>query len=545
MSRRIRQKVKTQELIQAFIDQHKLGFKIARQKLGLTPQFIVLEGIQAIDQLTRSGIMFITCRFNSSEGGFEGSLAIKEFNTEQEAQHLVDVNKWLFERVRGNPRINVPQIFSAGGGYICYEGIEGFSFHESHINVETKFRLAGEALATYHTISTAPVNQFRYLHLLEKLITTLPINQERKDKLISFGMSLLTCYNKEASAVYGYGDYHPENIIISTNGDQAFIINPEFIETEISADRFEDIATFFVYDAFSEFESSKKLNNTLRNLETFVNAYNSYLKQQGLSLESIYKDPYWIAISFHLGLMSLIRGASTTLKVSDSVNEKELNKIILSYKLTRYIWGIGAKHLKHSAYPPYVTSDTANKVGWLITWCTLGNAFLKILNEDSHFQILFDFPQGKYGMSHNEATNKWHIENKKDLENKISNINDWFNFKLITMTKDAIEIIPNWKTKINLQEPYEKDWELSAKILFGIWKKNPLNALIIFLKSNPQINLKDLEEYQIFDKKILKQNLDKAKKQNLITMSKNEIILNPEYKNILNLPPYFEFTFFD
>ena len=115
MSNKIRVKAQIQEAMLNFIENNKLGRKIARQKLGKTQRSIVVEKISSLNKLGRTGIVLLQVKFNSEEGPFEGSLAIKEFEEESEVNRLVQINNWLIQRIQNNPRVQIPQIFSAGG----------------------------------------------------------------------------------------------------------------------------------------------------------------------------------------------------------------------------------------------------------------------------------------------------------------------------------------------------------------------------------------------------------------------------------------------
>ena len=183
--------------------------------------------------------------------------------TPEEAQKLVQINEWLIKRIQNNPRVHIPQIFSAGGNFIVYEGIDGESFQDSPLQNIIKLRLAGNAIATFHTPYTNPVNLSRYHGLLLKMIQGLPISEDRKHKLQSFGLSFLYYYQKRYSGVNSYGDFHPGNIMLSDDGEMAYLIDPEFVEPETGADRFEDIANFFVFDAYMEFLNKESLSHVL------------------------------------------------------------------------------------------------------------------------------------------------------------------------------------------------------------------------------------------------------------------------------------------
>lgn len=546
MSRRIRLKSRMQELIQAFIENHGLGLKLARQQLGTTPKFLVLEHIDQMDKLGRTGILLLRVRFNSDEGAFEGSLAIKEFESNEEAQRLVDVNNWLVGRVAYNPRISVPQIFSAGGRWIVYEGIQGESFEESRLDKLVKLRLAGEALATYHAPNFAPVNEYRYQGLLWKMIDALPINQDRKDKLRSFGLSFLTYYNKNNAGVYSYGDFHPGNIMVNPEGTLAYLIDPEFIETELGADRFEDICNFLIFDAYQEFLQTERLDQTFKQLEVFLGSYNGFLGKHRVTTEEIYTGTSWLALIFHLGLVSLIKGAvvvQTVTITGSGSSERNMEEIIQSYRLTRYVWLLGAQYLPQNAFPPGVTPNVPTADGWLVTWPILADTLLSLLRQDSHFQALFNLPRGKDEISVVDAMDRWNLSDKKELERISKDLKSWFHLDMLEVGKDVVTRLPDWRQRAGLPSKFEENWELSALTLFNTWIKKPLVRLVVELTKRPVSDEKTLEKAGFLDKKELKEALTEARRIGVIACG-NEILLQQTWQEQMNVPSYFNISFF-
>lgn len=353
IAQRLRMKNRMQELMQDFIESHKLGHKLARKQLGETPQFLVIEKLKNIYKVGRTGIQLLDIQFNSEKGGFHGSIAIKEFESTAEAQRLINLNKWLLQRVFTNSSIKVPDIFSAGGRFVIYEGIEGETFEKSRINLNTKLNLAGQALSTFHSTSLAPIDKQRYPTLLQKMVDILPIDSLRKERLKNLGFSLFQNYIKENSGIYGYGDFHPGNLMIGPEGQFAYLIDPEFIESTIASDRFEDIANFFIFDATNEFLQHENFNETISQITIFLQAYDSFILNQGINIDVIYKHTQWIALYFHLGLTALIKGAVATKFATntDSETETSMEEIINSYRMAKQLWQTGAKILPTNAQP--------------------------------------------------------------------------------------------------------------------------------------------------------------------------------------------------
>ena len=541
-----------QEIMSEFIETHKLGYKIARKKLGLTPKFLVLENILSITKLGKTGILLLKVKFNTDEGPFDGSLAIKEFSSPQEAQKLVQINEWLMKRIQNNPRVHIPQIFSAGGNFIVYEGIEGESFQESKLQNIIKLRLAGNALATYHTPYANPVNTDRYNVLLLKMVQGLPISEDRKHKLQSFGISLLYYYYKNYSGVNSYGDFHPGNIMLSDDGETAYLIDPEFVEPNIGADRFEDIANFFVFDAYLEFLNKESLNETFEKIKIFLDSYNQFLKHYDNSLEQIYANTHWLAMLFHLGLVSLLKGAVVvqSMKAMDSFDiidpeSHGVEEIIQSYRLCRQIWNLGMQYLPKGAFPRTVAPQP-NEDGFLLTWPIIGNAMLDICRHDQMLKFLFNFPPNEEQMTLDRALDHFRVKDKKDLQHKIKEINSLVKSDVLEITsKDLVAINNSWKEKLGVPARYDANWEGTAKILYMYWRKIPLNLLVSVLSSFHSVAIIELENSKIFDKKELKNVLQQAEMMQIVNVTKENVTINQQWRFVMGIPYYFDPKFFD
>ena len=552
MSARIRIRNRMQEIMSEFIETHKLGYKIARQKLGLTPKFLVLEQILSLTKLGKTGILLLKVKFNTDEGPFEGSLAIKEFSSQEEAQKLVQINEWLMKRIQNNPRVHIPQIFSAGGNFIVYEGIEGESFQESPIQNIIKLKLAGNALATFHTPYSYPVSIDRYHGLLVKMIQGLPISEDRKQKLQSFGLTFLHYYQKDYSGVNSYGDFHPGNIMISSDAETAYLIDPEFVEGTPGADRFEDVTNFFVFDAYIEFLNKENLNDTFENITRFMDSYNQFLKHYDTSLEQIYQNTHWLALLFHLGLFSLMKGAVAvqSMKAMDSFDiidpeSHGVEEIIQSYRLCRYIWNMGVQYLPREAFPKTIAPQP-NQDGFLLTWPIIGTMLLDMVKHDSLFKFLFNFPPNEEQMTIDRALSIFRVQDKKILQNKIKDINTLVKNEVISInSRELVSLNPEWKKLLGIPVKYDANWEATAKILYMFWRKNPINMLVSVLNSFHSVSITELENSQIFDKKELKNLLQQAESMQLINLSKVTVTINSQWNFILGIPYFFDTKFFD
>ena len=547
VSKKIQLKQRYYEVLSEIVEKNQLGQVLARQKLGKIPKYLVIQELQDINKIGRTGLLLLKIQFNSESGFFIGDLAIKEFASYSEVQRMIDLNNWLVQRVASNPRVKVPQIFSSGEHFIIYEGIEGETFEDSNFDMRMKLFQAGEAIATYHSVYTTTVNIERYRGLLEKMLDVLPINQERKDRLHSIGSALLEYYPKNLAGVYCYGDFHPGNIMLSKDGKYVYIIDPEFIESSTGADRFEDMTNFFIFEASAEFLTQNTVKHVIEHVQIFLNSYDNYLKRNGTSLEAIYGEYYWLAFYFHLGLTSLIKGAVATRTVSrylDEPAERTMDEIIQAYRLTKDLWIIGLQYQPAKAFPPGVRPKELHLDGWLITWQLVFTMMQNILKNHDTFRLLFTFPQKK-DLTITEALGFWQISKKQDLEEKITNLNTWVNQKIITITKNTVVLDNQYITSLKLPlDPYS-NFELSAKLYFNLLLKDPRYLVLQYLSKHPITTIKDMETSEVINKKDLKTTLKEMKEQKIIVEEKQDIRLLESWQNELKLPIYFDFTYFE
>lgn len=547
VSKKIQLKQRYYEVLSEIVEKNQLGQVLARQKLGSIPKYLVIQELQDINKIGRTGLLLLKIQFNSESGSFNGELALKEFSSYPEAERMIQLNNWLMQRVANNPRVKIPKIFSSGERYIIYEGIEGETFEDSTFDMKMKLLQAGEALATYHSAHTIPANVERYRGLLSKMIEAIPINQDRKDHLYNLGSSLLEYYPKNLSGVYCYGDFHPGNLMLSKDGKYVYIIDPEFIESTISADRFEDITNFFIFEASTEFLTQSMVTRVVGHVQVFLDAYNNYLKRNGSSLETIYGEYYWLAFYFHLGLTSLIKGAIATRTASrylDEPVERSMDEIIQAYRMTKDLWIMGLQFMPIKAFPPSVRPKELHLDGWVITWQIVFVMMQNILKNHSTFQLLFTFSQ-QNELSINEALEFWKISKKQILEERIINLNKWTNQKVITISKNSVILDKHWQANLKLPQDLSSNPELSAKLLFNLLLKDPLYSMLQYLSKHPVTTIKDIEAEEVINKKDIKDLLKEMKEQKIIIEEKQEIRLLETWQTKLNLPIYFDFAYFE
>lgn len=533
-----------QELVQDLIEQHNLGKKLAQAKLGSVPQYLVLEKLEDAYLLGRTGIHFIQVKFNSENGPFQDNIGIKEFRNPAEAQRFLQLNNWLINQIGVSHHVKVP-LLAIYDVFAIYDGIDGHGFEFSPIEEHTKFKLSGEALGSFHANTAGKINEYRYMTFLKTKINDILLSDERKAKLLSFGLAFWTYYNKNKSGVYSFGDFHAGNIIISSNGAFTYLVYPQHIESTIEKDRMDDISNFFIHFIIEEYLKTKNIDNSLKNLQIFIEAYNSNLRlKSGTSLEVLYDNTFWIAIFFHLGMVALEKGPEIIKRLTVDNEPENMVEVLQTYKITRYLWRIGMQYLPATVFPHTITPNHESEEGFLITWAYLGNTVIDMLRNDEYLQFLFDFPESSTSVTIDEGLSHWTLSDKKELKLKLEILNSWFPNPLVYLSKEILEINSNWQSHLGLPTHYDQNWELSTKLLVNVLLKNPDFALIQYIETIGEIEEKKLNELDIVDKKFLKSTLKKLKKLNVINNKKHIITLNNNWKQILQIPLEFDFKYF-
>ncbi|GAG00339.1 unnamed protein product, partial [marine sediment metagenome] len=115
----------------------------------------------------------------------------------------------------------------------------------------------------------------------------------------------------------------------------------EYAEEEQSADRMEDIGTFFLHSAIDHFNTDGNLYEFRKEIQPFIEGYERYLSDSSLSLGEIYDD-YESALVFHLGLNVLLEGLYLQ-KRANMDDEKTFDRMSTCIALANHCWNVGLK----------------------------------------------------------------------------------------------------------------------------------------------------------------------------------------------------------
>ena len=120
------------------------------------------------------------------------------------------------------------------------------------------------------------------------------------------------------------------------------MIDPEYVEEEQTADRMEDIATFFLRPAIKHFEPNGRYNlkGFRKKIFSFFEGYSAYLNKADLSFSKIYFGQVEATFAFHLGLCSLLESLFVK-KMGDMNNQSIMNRFNSCIALTKHCWEKG------------------------------------------------------------------------------------------------------------------------------------------------------------------------------------------------------------
>ncbi|MHA1991541.1 MAG: hypothetical protein ACW981_14550 [Candidatus Hodarchaeales archaeon] len=518
-------------LIHNIIEKEKIGEMLAERELGKKPKFVSVEKIDKNFRLSGTGIVLFHIQFNSEMGQFNGFMAYKEFNTSEEVNYNVLLNNWLKERLKDNKKVKIPEIYAKGENYILYEGILGETFDKSPSTILRKAKIAGEILASFHSSETYPADIRRYLTMFTENIDKLPIKKIEKDKLLSMAYTFLVNYDHSQGGVYGYGFFQPDNVMITLDETQAYLIDPEFLESKIGAERIEDVANFFQFLGNLEFQLSGKIEETKRSISVFLQSYNTYLKQFYLSLEKIYSAyEIWGILLFHLGLASLKNGVLKLKRVSSLAKRKEqtvIEELSQLHKFIDYVWKEGMTFVPDQAFPIGHRGERINKDGWTVSWVAIGKIIYEKLKEDEFFQLIYNRPKNKEEASIKDLVKYWNLKNKKELEEKIKELNEWFNEPIIHLNKDELSYNEEIVERLEVTNVFD-DWEKITKKLKSVYLRKPENKIINEVMLNKVIDIEKLELLPGIEKKTI-QNITKTLiKEKILLKTKQMIKIHPD-----------------
>ncbi len=281
---------------------------------GKRPKTIDFTNFRVEQKLGVTGIRLVKVKITTNLGTVEGSLAVKIYENVKDAQNMVQKIDILLNRVFNFAvyGIATPQVIFHRDSVVIMEGLSyALNFTTQLLPHLTKYFLAGRALAGVHGFKTGHAQSERYYAFVTKTLEYLPISDTQKNELRDLFASHLKNLESlfETSGTMAFGDFHPGNILfnISTTHPKypllrIYLIDPEFLEEQVSADRLEDISNFFVTEMISSplGISEETLLNIKPQLTQFLRGYESILLSKGLNIRSLYqqKNP----LNFHLAL---------------------------------------------------------------------------------------------------------------------------------------------------------------------------------------------------------------------------------------------------
>ena len=347
----IRRKQRIKQLLAEIVENLKQYFdELQLKEFGEKSRFVVLNGISSIHKVGSKGLQLVTADFNSELGSLSLKIAIKKFPSQEEAERNKLLTNHLANKLK-DTGVLTPRVIFEHGPILIYEGIKGESFHDSPLNSEVKLLLTGEILSKFHSEILRPIEKERYVFLLKNTLQELIIPEERKQDFINLASNLLVrvlSSNGHLGGTTGFGDFHPGNVLFSIENDgngnkkiQTWLIDPEYVEKEQSADRMEDVGTFFLHSAIDTFDRNGNLRSFRKEVQHFIEGYERYLSSVGLSINDIYED-YESVLSFHLGLNALLEGLFLQ-KRANMNDEAAFDRMATCIALANYCWKEGLK----------------------------------------------------------------------------------------------------------------------------------------------------------------------------------------------------------
>lgn len=344
----IRRKQRIKHLLAEIVESLRDYFdELQLKKFGQKSRFVVLNDINSIHKVGSKGLQLVTAVFNSELGSLTLTIAIKSFATQEEALQNKILTNNLADKLKDTGLLT-PRVIFDHGTMLIYEGIQGETFYDSTINQDMKLRLSGEALSKFHSSELRPIDKTRYVFILKTVFQDLIIPTERKKDFIDLASKKFARVLGYSSGTASFGDFHPGNILFSTEKDgngnkviQTWLIDPEYTEEEQSADRMEDIGTFFLHSAIEHFDKEGNLQTFFMEIQPFIEGYERHLSAFSLSLTEIYRK-YELALAFHLGLNVLLESLFLQ-KRANMDDETAFDRMATCVALANHCWNIGLK----------------------------------------------------------------------------------------------------------------------------------------------------------------------------------------------------------
>ncbi len=347
----VRRKQRIKHILAEIVENLKDYFdELQIKEFGAKSRFVVLNGVSSIHKVGSKGLQLVTANFNSEQGSLTLKIAIKKFPSPEEASQNKMLTNHLADKLQ-DTGVLTPRVIFEHGKILIYEGIKGESFYDSELNSEIKLLLTGEALSKFHSGKLRPIEKERYIFLLKKTLNELIIPKDRKKDFISLASNLLVkllSSNGNSGGTTGFGDFHPGNVLFSIEKDgngnkkiQTWLIDPEYVEEEQSADRMEDVGTFFLHSAIDSFNRDGNLEAFRKEVQPFIEGYERYLSSVALSINDIYEN-YESVLAFHIGLNVLLEGLFLQ-KRANMEDEVAFDRMATCIALANYCWNVGLK----------------------------------------------------------------------------------------------------------------------------------------------------------------------------------------------------------
>lgn len=211
------------------------------------------------------------------------TIAMKFFEDKKSALNEMKNALELDIRFKTAPEFGIPKVIFASTQdpvLIIYEGISGTNYDE--LDNDAKPEVAGRLLAAIHGPQTRPVDMSVYRDIIRMLGSQLSVLGKERE-ISSLLKRDLDKLNNAMSGTNPFSDYHQSNVMITQlNGEisKAYVIDPEFMQTG-SFDRMEDIGTFFGYQFYQEFVNSGSVQQSLSDLQQFLDGYEEKNKENG------------------------------------------------------------------------------------------------------------------------------------------------------------------------------------------------------------------------------------------------------------------------
>lgn len=236
---------------------------------------------------------------------------------------------WLQENYNDHADIIIPKIlyFSHHNGIVIYEANFSILKQKLKENNPIKFFINnGSLLAKFHRSEENKIDLTRYLEVYKTIINNFGSNwlseysELMKPDIRSLGL------NKAGS--YGIGNYNSYTFLFHSN--LSYFLNPTFIEKQPAIDRCEDIASFFIDQAYEEFLANKSVNETKKNVQQFISGYNSQIDVEISSYFEI-----GLTLNYQLAVNLLLK-KSFEIRSVEKFQRQEINDNC--YKFISYLY---------------------------------------------------------------------------------------------------------------------------------------------------------------------------------------------------------------